>query len=183
MASGKGTWADNFHQFLPYRGARPTYPTELNIQYNNDYLYVAIRALTENPEKFYEWPGDVMSLQVIWLELHLTATATTKPVLNFTMTAWGMHSWRWISCISEESDWEQQTKNGPGMLYNFGELRGIEGLKKSRFRVDLNITPEFSFQYYGSPFVSRGSFSGLKYITDPGAKVINDRFRIYDNAS
>jgi hypothetical protein len=69
------------------------------------------------------------------------------------------------------------------MLYNFGELRGIEGLKKSRFRVDLNITPEFSFQSYGSPFVSRGSFSGLKYITDPGAKVINDRFRIYDNAS
>jgi hypothetical protein len=49
------------------------------------------------------------------------------------------------------------------------------------FRVDLNITPEFSVQYYGSPFVSRGSFSGFKYITDPGAKVINDRFRVYNN--
>jgi hypothetical protein len=50
------------------------------------------------------------------------------------------------------------------------------------FRVDLNLTPEFSVQYYGSPFVSRGSYSEFKYITDPRAKEINDRFRIYDNA-
>jgi hypothetical protein len=49
-------------------------------------------------------------------------------------------------------------------------------------RVDLNITPEFSVQYYGSPFVSRGSYSEFKYITNPAAKRFNDRFRIYSNA-
>ena len=45
---------------------------------------------------------------------------------------WGMHVWRWISRLQEESDWEIQSKTGPGVLYNFGELRGIKGLKKSR---------------------------------------------------
>jgi hypothetical protein len=50
------------------------------------------------------------------------------------------------------------------------------------FRLDLNITPEFSVQYYGSPFVSRGSYSEFKYITDPRAKEFKDRFRIYNNA-
>jgi hypothetical protein len=47
---------------------------------------------------------------------------------------------------------------------------------------DLNITPEFSVQYYGSPFVSRGSYSEFKYITDPRAKEFKDRFRFYNNA-
>jgi len=49
---------------------------------------------------------------------------------------WGLHTWRWISRMQEESNWEIQSKTGPGMLYNFGELRGIKGLKKSR-RLEL----------------------------------------------
>jgi len=51
---------------------------------------------------------------------------------------WGMHVWRWISRFQEESDWEVQTLAGPGVLYNFGELRGIKGLKKQRH---LEIMP------------------------------------------
>jgi hypothetical protein len=45
---------------------------------------------------------------------------------------WGMHLWRWINRYQEESDWEIQSKTGPGMLYNFGELHGINGLKRSQ---------------------------------------------------
>jgi hypothetical protein len=44
------------------------------------------------------------------------------------------------------------------------------------FRVDLNISPEFSIQYYGSPFVSRGSYSDFKIVTAPDAKSVYDRF-------
>jgi hypothetical protein len=47
------------------------------------------------------------------------------------------------------------------------------------FRADLNLTPEFSIQYYGSPFVSRGSYSDLKRVTDPKADKYNDRFELY----
>lgn len=45
---------------------------------------------------------------------------------------WGLHVWRWIDRLREESDWEIQTSTGPGMLYLFGELHGLKGLNKSR---------------------------------------------------
>jgi hypothetical protein len=45
------------------------------------------------------------------------------------------------------------------------------------FRADLNITPEFSVQYYGSPFVSRGSYKNFKRITDPVAAELRSRYR------
>ena len=44
------------------------------------------------------------------------------------------------------------------------------------FRLDLNLTPEFSVQYYGSPFVSRGTYSDYKRITDPESKDFDERF-------
>jgi len=49
------------------------------------------------------------------------------------------------------------------------------------FRVDLNLTPELSIQYYGSPFISRGSYSKLKFITDPRADVYQNRFELYQD--
>ena len=49
-----------------------------------------------------------------------------------SVQVWGMHFWRWINRLGEESDWEQQSRTGPGVLYLFGELRGIKNLKKSQ---------------------------------------------------
>ena len=49
------------------------------------------------------------------------------------------------------------------------------------FRVDLNITPELSIQYYGSPFVSKGSYSEFKHVTSPRAEEYADRFAIYND--
>jgi hypothetical protein len=49
---------------------------------------------------------------------------------------WGMHCWRWINRLQEESDWEPQSSTGPGMLYLFGDIHGIHGLKKSR-RIEI----------------------------------------------
>ena len=49
---------------------------------------------------------------------------------------WGMHCWRWIDRLQEESDWEPQTSTSAGMLYQFGELHGIKGLPASR-RIEI----------------------------------------------
>jgi hypothetical protein len=46
------------------------------------------------------------------------------------------------------------------------------------FRIDYNITPEISLQYYGSPFASVGKYSRLKEVTDPRAAAYSDRFSI-----
>lgn len=49
---------------------------------------------------------------------------------------WGMHSWRWIDRLGEESDWEPQSSQEAGILYQFGELHGIKGLPPSR-RIEI----------------------------------------------
>jgi hypothetical protein len=49
---------------------------------------------------------------------------------------WGLHAWRWIDRLSEESDWELQTSTGPGILYQFGELQGIQDIPKSQ-RIEI----------------------------------------------
>jgi hypothetical protein len=72
---------------------------------------------------------------------------------------WGMHVWRWIDRLSEESDWEVQSMSGPGMLYAFGELKGIKDLPKSR-RIEImpySVGKLKTFEKVsGNPFADRG---------------------------
>lgn len=45
---------------------------------------------------------------------------------------WGMHCWRWIDRLQEESDWEPQSSTGPGILFQFGEIHGIKDLPQTQ---------------------------------------------------
>jgi hypothetical protein len=51
------------------------------------------------------------------------------------------------------------------------------------FRLDYNLTPEFSVQYYGSPFVSVGRYSEFKAVAEPRAGSYRDRFERLDLVS
>lgn len=55
---------------------------------------------------------------------------------NDSVQVWGLHAWRWIDRFQQESEWELQSSTGPGILYLFGELKGISGLPKSR-RIEI----------------------------------------------
>ncbi len=48
-------------------------------------------------------------------------------------------------------------------------------------RLDYIINPQLSIRYYGSPFVSRGSYSDFKYAGNPSSGNYHDRFIIYGN--
>ncbi|MDD2763413.1 MAG: DUF5916 domain-containing protein [Opitutaceae bacterium] len=50
-------------------------------------------------------------------------------------------------------------------------------------RLDLNLTPELSLTYYGSPFVSTGRFTDFKLVTQPRAARYGDRFRRLEAAA
>ena len=78
---------------------------------------------------------------------------------NSDKQVWGIHCWRWIDRLQEESDWEPQSSTGPGMLYLFGELHGIKGLPASR-RIEimpysLGRLNTFKSEV-GNPFADKG---------------------------
>ncbi len=49
------------------------------------------------------------------------------------------------------------------------------------FRVNLNLSPNLSFQYWGQPFVATGRYYDHKYILEPMAVEYKNRFRTYSN--
>lgn len=213
----KGTWAGDWHQFIPNEGAKPTYPSYVNIQYDDRNLYVAFRAHDGEPEKIVRMAGVRDQTVGDMIGITFDSYHDYRTGFEFTMTAWGqridlvlfnpmnwdfnwnavwkgrtgledsawvaeieiplsqlrysnkedqvwgMHTWRWLSRQSEESNWEIQSKTGPGMLYNFGELKGISGLKKSR---RLEIMPfvlgeiKTMERQPGNPFTEKGRSPG-----------------------
>jgi hypothetical protein len=77
------------------------------------------------------WDGKVSHDQKGWYaEMRIPLSQLRYSSAN--VQVWGLHVWRWINRLQEESDWEPQSSTGPGILYLFGELHGIEGLQKSK---------------------------------------------------
>jgi len=181
-----GEWAGDFHQLMPNEGAKPSYPTEIKILYDDKYIYAALRGYDGEPEKMQriagtrdEFAGDIMGVNFdsyhdhrTGFEFSITSWGQKIDLILFNPEnwdfnwnavwngktgvedsawvaeievplsqlryskkdeqVWGLHVWRWINRKQEESDWEIQSRTGPGVMYNFGELRGIKGLKKSQ---------------------------------------------------
>jgi len=212
-----GNWAGDYHQFIPNEGAKPTFPTEHNIQYDDKNLYIAFRAFDPEPGKVHKYAGVRDEIVGDMVGVNFDSYRDYRTGFEFTITAWGqkvdlvlfnpinwdfnwnavwkgkvgledsawvaeievplnqlrysnkeeqvwgMHTWRWIDRYQEESNWEQQSKTGPGMLYNYGEFIGLKGLKKSR---RLEIQPfilgdlKTIEQEQGNPYTKNGRLWG-----------------------
>ena len=50
------------------------------------------------------------------------------------------------------------------------------------FRVNLNLSPNLTFQYWGQPFFATGRFYNHKFITNPMADRYTDRFQTYSQS-
>jgi hypothetical protein len=61
--------------------------------------------------------------------------------------------------------------------YVFGTIQ--RNTLSASFRIDLNLTPELSLQYWGQPFIASGKYSHFKKITNNMAEVYTDRFKEY----
>jgi len=185
-----GEWAGDFTQWIPNEGAKPSEPTQIKILYDDNNIYVAIRAFDNEPDKISIRPGrrdqfngDAVGINFdsyhdhrTGFEFNVTAAGQkidlilTNPMnadydwdavwyvktgfedsawvaeyeiplsqlrySNDYEQVWGMHFWRWIDRLQEESDWEPQSSLSAGMLYQFGELHGIKGIPPSR-RIEI----------------------------------------------
>ena len=48
-------------------------------------------------------------------------------------------------------------------------------------RLNYNINPNLTIQYYGQPFISRGTYTDLNYVNNAVAKDLNERVTVYDD--
>jgi hypothetical protein len=83
---------------------------------------------------------------------------------NFTLTNRDL---QYVTTISYE----------PDNQYIFGTL--IQNTLIFSLRLNLNITPNLTLQYWGQPFISVGKYSEFKKITDPHAEQYADRFHTF----
>jgi len=76
-----------------------------------------------------------------------------------SVQVWGLHAWRWIDRVQQESEWELQSSTGPGILYLFGELHGIKDLPTSR-RIEIMPYMSGKFNTFkaepNNPFTNKG---------------------------
>jgi hypothetical protein len=47
------------------------------------------------------------------------------------------------------------------------------------FRINFNLSPDLTVQYWGQPFIASGKYHNYKYITDPKADRYMQRFKTY----
>ncbi|MDY0097767.1 MAG: DUF5916 domain-containing protein [Bacteroidales bacterium] len=47
------------------------------------------------------------------------------------------------------------------------------------FRINFNLSPDLTVQYWGQPFIASGKYHNYKYITDPKADRYSNRFKTY----
>jgi hypothetical protein len=50
------------------------------------------------------------------------------------------------------------------------------------FRVNFNLSPNLTFQYWGQPFIATGKYYDYKYVTRPMAEKYTDRFQTYSQS-
>ena len=70
---------------------------------------------------------------------------------------WGLNSWRFINRLQEENHWNLVANDGTGLVYTYGELHGLTGIKKAK-RIEL------------APYLSSRLSTGQKIPHNPFAR-------------
>ncbi len=89
-----------------------------------------------------------------------------------------------VSLSADYSDyWRRQDQFVSNIDYN-NMLRTIVSEVKQktlRFvgRINYNITPDLTLQYYGQPFITRPRYNNFGYVSNPLAKKYDDRFHVF----
>jgi hypothetical protein len=76
-----------------------------------------------------------------------------------------------------ELQYVTQTSNNGNDRYIFASID--RNTINASLRVNLNLSPDLTVQYWGQPFVASGRYYDYKYITNPVADKYHDRFHVY----
>jgi hypothetical protein len=79
--------------------------------------------------------------------------------------------------------WRRQDQFVDNISYNNITRSIVSSVKQKtlRFvaRINYNITPDLTLQYYGQPYITRPLYSSFAYVSSPMAKQFNDRFHLF----
>ena len=90
------------------------------------------------------WDGQAQVYDSIWtVEMQIPFTQIHFAPGNEQI--WGLHVWRWIDRLQEEDQWKLVPVDAPAMVYLFGEVKGIEGVKpKTNYEFLPYLSTRFS---------------------------------------
>ncbi len=77
----------------------------------------------------------------------------------------------------DELQYVDQTNYGNQTRYIHGSID--QKVVSMSFRINFNLSPDLTLQYWGQPFVASGRYYDFKYITDPMASDYHNRFATY----
>jgi len=101
-----------------------------------------------------------------------TLTMTIRPLNTLEVSLVPSYS----SSLRELQYVSHQDLNGDDR-YLFGRID--QKVLSMSLRINYNITPDLTIQYWGQPFIASGEYSDFKMITDPNASEFNDRYHVY----
>lgn len=64
--------------------------------------------------------------------------------------------------------------------YIFGTIN--QKVLSMSFRINFNLTPDLTLQYWGQPFIASGKYTDFKRITDPSASEFTSRFEVFPDS-
>jgi hypothetical protein len=225
-------WTGDFTQREPDDGAEPSQQTAFKIVYDDDNLYVLIRAFDTEPEKIVKRMSRRDGFDGDWVEINIDSYFDKRTAFSFTASVSGVKSdeaitndgqnwdqtwdpiWYlktsidslgWIAEMKipytqlrfsnhkeeqiwglqvnrrffrneERSCWQYIPQDASGWVHNFGELRGIQGIKPKR---QVEIAPYIltKFETYtedhNNPF-SKGRELGYGVGLDGKIGITND---------
>ncbi|WP_435414311.1 DUF5916 domain-containing protein [Polaribacter aestuariivivens] len=79
---------------------------------------------------------------------------------------------------SDKSQYVTTTDFGNVKRYILGNIQNDSWTTTLRLNYSLN--PNFSVQFYGQPFISRGRYSDFNFVNNPTASSFSDRVNLYD---
>jgi hypothetical protein len=80
----------------------------------------------------------------------------------------------------DELQYVAQASYGTNDRYVFASID--QKVINMSFRINFNLKPDLTLQYWGQPFIASGYYYDLKYITDPMASDYKNRFLTYSGS-
>lgn len=177
------SWDNEFTQFQPHNGAQPSQQTQFKILYDNDYIYVGIKALDDSPKEIVNRLARRDSFQGDWVEIAFDSYHDYNTAYSFSATVAGVKNdeiysgdnfhtdktWDpiWFLKTSIDSEgWIAEIKIPFTQLRFSDETNQIWGLQVKRFvyrKEERSLWQPISNEQSG--YVSRfGELTGLKNI-------------------